>query len=401
MALFMDIPRPSEPNNKQMANYMYQLEDMLRHVLSNIDTDNLAQGSKIIQVVDEDGGTAKALKKTAEEVKKLTDQRWKTDRAYAGMAKEMTGQRDGKKINIVLTLQNGETIQTGFFDTAGISAEDVGVRLPMSGAPAKYEDGQVTVNLELYSYAGGTGEITFSKGDSVTFRDEKGNGLAYDAGYLKGVTEGGGTGYLEGYEDAKEAYAPTAVVVVEEDTVNKTVIVRVVNQYQELLTNQAVPAQQIYSTGRSEGVEAGKESVTIAAMGWTGGSNRVEASNGKSVTVELPGFSVSGGDSFTGNKTTVYVNTPSVAGPLASKEVDATDVYTEGEEAGYQAGYSDGYAAGYEEAKKAVTVEGEINYIRNTAANYFFAQGYAKAYVDGEMVASDTFSAGQEINVGQ
>lgn len=237
MALFTDIPRPSEPTNKQLANYIYQLEEMLRHVLSNIDTDNLAQGSKIIQVVEEDSGTAKALKKTAEEVKNLTDQRWKTDRAYAGMAKAMTGQRDGKKINIVLTLQNGEALQTGFFDTAGISAEDVGVRLPMSGAPAKYEDGQVTVNLELYSYAGGTGEITFSKGVSVTFRDEKGNGLAYDAGY--------------------------------------------------------------------------------------------------------------------------------------------------------------------EEAKKAVTVEGEINYIRNTAANYFFAQGYAEAYVDGEMVASDTFGAGQEINVGQ
>lgn len=241
MALFMDIPRPSEPNTKQLANYMYQLEDMLRHVLSNIDTDNLAQGSKIIQVVEEDSGTAKALKKTTEEVKSLNDQRWKTDRAYAGMAKAMTGQRDGKKINIVLTLQNGEAIQTGFFDTAGISAEDVGVRLPISGAPAKYEDGQVTVNLELYSYAGGTGELTFSKGDSVTFRDEKGNGLAYDAGY----------------------------------------------------------------------------------------------------------------------------------------------------------------AAGYEEAKKAVTVEGVINEIRNTAANYFFAQGQAVAYVDGVQVASDTFSASQEINVGQ
>ena len=29
-------------------------------------------------------------------------------------------------------------------------------------------------------------------------------------------------------------------------------------------------------------------------------------------------------------------------------------------------------------------MEGEINYIRNTAANYFFAQGSADAYVDGE-----------------
>lgn len=401
MALFMDIPRPSEPNTKQLINYMYQLEDMLRHVLSNIDTDNLAQGSKIIQVVEEDGGIAKALKKTTEEVKNLNDQRWKTDKAYAGMAKEMTGQRDGKKINIVLTLQNGEALQTGFFDTAGISAEDVGVRLPMSGAPAKYEDGQVTVNLELYSYAGGTGEITFSKGDSVTYRDEKGNGLAYDAGYLKGVAEGGGTGYLEGYEDGKDAYAPTAVVVVEEDTENKTVIVRVVNQYQDLLTNQAVPAPQIYSTGRSEGVEAGKASVTLTVKGWTGGTNRVEASNGKTVDVELPGFSVSGGESFTGNKTVVYFTTPSVSGPLASKEVDATDVYTEGEAAGYQAGYSDGYAAGYEAAKKAVTVEGWISSIRNTAANYFFAQGQAVAYVDGVQVASDTFSGSQVINVGQ
>ena len=91
---------------------------------------------------------------------------------------------------------------------------------------------------------------------------------------------------------------------------------------------------------------------------------------------------------WSGNKATFDVT--SDRGTIVSgMQVDASSVYEEG------------YAAGYAAAKAAVTVDGWINTIRNTAANYFFAQGGAAAYVDGEQVASDTFSASQVINVGQ
>lgn len=79
------------------------------------------------------------------------------------------------------------------------------------------------------------------------------------------------------------------------------------------------------------GVSAAKETVTLSVAGWQGGVNVVSASNGKSVSVSLPGFSVSGGDSFNSNNmTTVYFYTGSVNGPLASKTVDASSVYNAG-----------------------------------------------------------------------
>ena len=63
--------------------------------------------------------------------------------------------------------------------------------------------------------------------------------------------------------------------------------------------------------------------------------------------------------------------------------------------------YDDAFEAGWEAAKAAVTVSGNISSIRNTAANYFYASGNAYAYVDGEQVASTSFSGSQVINVGQ
>ena len=83
-----------------------------------------------------------------------------------------------------------------------------------------------------------------------------------------------------------------------------------------------------------DGVSAAKESVTLTDMGWQGGVCTVKASNDKTLAVKLPSFSVSGGDTFTGNKTTVYFSTPSVSGYLKSKEVDATSVYNSGVTAG-------------------------------------------------------------------
>lgn len=90
-----------------------------------------------------------------------------------------------------------------------------------------------------------------------------------------------------------------------------------------------------------DGVSAARYSVTLTSAGWVNGSNVVNASNGKSLTVSLPPFKVSGGDTFTGNKTTVFFYTDGVPNPLQSKEVDATSVYNDGSSAGYASGKSD------------------------------------------------------------
>lgn len=90
-----------------------------------------------------------------------------------------------------------------------------------------------------------------------------------------------------------------------------------------------------------DGVSAARDSVTLTSAGWVNGSNVVNASNGKSLTVSLPPFKVSGGDTFSGNKTTVFFYTDGVPNPLQSKEVDATSVYNDGSSAGYASGKSD------------------------------------------------------------
>lgn len=129
-----------------------------------------------------------------------------------------------------------------------------------------------------------------------------------------------------------------------------------------------------------DGVSAAKDSVTLTSKGWVGGVNTVEASNGKSISVSLPAFRSSGGDTFSdAHKTTVYFFTDSVSGPLLSVEVDASSVYE----------------AGYNAAKEAVLVEGGIRSITNTAPGYFYAQGWASAKLDGEELDYTTFSGSQ------
>ena len=82
---------------------------------------------------------------------------------------------------------------------------------------------------------------------------------------------------------------------------------------------------------RAGAYNEGKNSVTLSTQGWqSGGRNVVTASNGKTLTVNLPSFSSSGGTSFVGHKTTVYFSTGSVDGPLKSVEVDASSEYNQG-----------------------------------------------------------------------
>ena len=134
-----------------------------------------------------------------------------------------------------------------------------------------------------------------------------------------------------------------------------------------------------------DGYASGKAGVTLTSAGWVGGSNVVSASNGKSVTVNLPSFSTSGGTSFINNKTTVFFHTSSVSGYLASVEVDATSVY------------DDGYAAGYQAAKDAATVEAGVSW-SNPAQNYAMVRYWASAKIDGEEVAYTSASESKNIS---
>lgn len=61
----------------------------------------------------------------------------------------------------------------------------------------------------------------------------------------------------------------------------------------------------------------------------------------------------------------------------------------------YDVGYNDGYAAGFQAAKDATKVVGGITSIVNTAQNYYQADGWASAQVDGEQVDYTTFSKAQ------
>lgn len=187
--------------------------------------------------------------------------------------------------------------------------------------------------------------------------------------------------------------------------------------------------------------EKGAATVTLSENGWQNGEYVVSASNGESVTVELPEFSATGGSSFNSeHKTTVNFSTPSVNVPLKSVTVDASGVYETGHMVGYGEGVTDYkptsisrtsystenktvtvkasnserdllsgividaseiYTAGWNDAFDAVTVGYSSFTITNTAANTFFAQASIWAKVDGTTAASTKINKTQKINVGQ
>jgi hypothetical protein len=107
------------------------------------------------------------------------------------------------------------------------------------------------------------------------------------------------------------------------------------------------------SSEYNAGVTSGANDVTLSAAGWVGGSNVVSASNGKSVRVNLPQITLSGGTSFSSHKTTVNASGGGASGPVASLEVDATSEYNAGYSAGETAGYNDGYSVGYSAGEAA------------------------------------------------
>lgn len=130
----------------------------------------------------------------------------------------------------------------------------------------------------------------------------------------------------ENFSKASATYMPTVIERYGSVSGN-SIPVRALNESGTVLLTGTVDAGDVYSSG----VSSGKNSVTLTSSGWQGSSNTVRASNGKSVVVNLPSFSVSGGTSFnSSNQTTVYFSTASVSGYLASKTVDATTIYNKG-----------------------------------------------------------------------
>lgn len=114
MAIFTDIPRPNNPDTKQLANYMYQLEDMLRHVLQNIDKENISEKSELVKVLDDDNGLAKKVKDNTEELKNFSSQAWKLN---SGIASYETTENSLK-----IVLHDGRTIT---FTKAPVTLEGV------------------------------------------------------------------------------------------------------------------------------------------------------------------------------------------------------------------------------------------------------------------------------------
>ena len=97
---------------------------------------------------------------------------------------------------------------------------------------------------------------------------------------------------------------------------------------------------------------------------------------------------------------------------LTNKVIDASEIYTAGYAAGWAAAKAKIALSGNQitgpsttvdgaETLYTVTAGGSINQIQNTAANYFRATGYGRAYVNGSQVNYTSLSYAQQINVGQ
>lgn len=215
-------------------------------------------------------------------------------------------------------------------------------------------------------------------------------------------------GYTKTYIEASKMYRLNLSLVANDGTT--TPFVTIVDATDAFNAGAASGGGGSYN----EGYTAGKNSVTLTSSGWQGSRNTVTASNGKSLAVDLPSFSVSGGTSWSNNQTMVYFSTPSVNGYLASKTVDATSVYNAGYAAGQSAGggssgsYTDGYNAGYADAKPSRLTYGSPSYISSSkqyslTVNAVSADGTSNefyVYVDATAAYNAGYAAGQAAGGG-
>lgn len=195
------------------------------------------------------------------------------------------------------------------------------------------------------------GELDLDHSHEVTV-DDKGNlklgGVAADGGnfniaetqfYKDGVSASYADGYEVGFDRAENAYKPTNVSRTDYSAADKTVTVKVGNAYQDLLTDKVIDASEIYKAGHDDGYDDGY------AAGWAAAKAKIE---------------------------------------LVEYNINGPGAKIDTQERLYQ-----------------ITADGSLNGIRNTAANYFFVDGYANAYVNGTMVNSQYISKANTISVGQ
>ena len=104
-----------------------------------------------------------------------------------------------------------------------------------------------------------------------------------------------------------------------------------------------------------DGVAAAAGLVTLSAQGWVGKQNTVKGTNGKTATVLLPDMTVKTVDEWNSlHKTYARLGYRDTAGKTVEAgyiEVNASDVYLAGKEAGMQEAGTD-YTEGYEKGKK-------------------------------------------------
>lgn len=268
-----------------------------------------------------------------------------------------------------------------------------------------------------------------------------------------------GTGYNVGYSDGKETYNPTSITRTGYNTADKTVTVKAANSHQDLLTGVAINASEIFNAGQSAGVQAVKDNSSLSLSGadltatvdatyadstykslplngfYTNAFNK-----GAGAAIDASGLTQTvdnGGKTATG-----VISTVGIDGTKTITGIDVSAAYNTGHTAGRGVGQNEGYAngkadysptsivrtgydavnktitvkaanvrqdlltgitidvseiwqAGWEAAKAATTVTGGISSIVNTAQNYYQANGWASARVNGEQVDYTTFSKAQ------
>lgn len=151
---------------------------------------------------------------------------------------------------------------------------------------------------------------------------------------------------------------------------------------------------------------AGANSVTLSKK-WANGVLTVTASNGKTKTAQL----AKGTESWDGDTVSVPVLDGSGSTGYTVM-VDASDRYTAGYNAGWAAAVAKlaisgniikGPGATVDEQADlyTITAGGSISSIKNTAANYMFAEGYGRAYINGAQVDYKYISKGQSFSLGQ
>lgn len=286
---------------------------------------------------------------------------------------------NGYSVNIPYTLSNGKS---GTF-THSLTATDA------------YNAGKSSVTLSSPGWQNGTVIVTASNGKTYTVN-------------LPAFSTSGGTSF---------------------DANNKTTVYFSTASVNAPLKQVTVDASSVYNAGKNS-VTATKGTSTATYTASTNGYSvniPYTLSNGKSGTfthsLTATAAYNAGKNSVTATKgtpTATYdantngysVNIPYTLSNGGSGTFTHSVIATEAYNAGWAAAvakirsdganiYGPSATVGSEELKYTVTVDSAITSLRNTAANTFYASGYCKALINGEIVISRTISKTQTISVGQ